>query len=158
MKRDPYIRALNNAYRLLSIRERSEREIRQRLKDKGYGRETEDRVIKDLKSKDLVDDSRFVQAWIKDRSTVRPKGILAIKSELIKKGVDGALIDAALKDRDIGYNEYEVAKALINKKFGTTPLLAEKGLDRGKRKKSIYAHLAQRGFSFDIINDIIDTI
>lgn len=152
-KNDPYLKALKFAYRLLSIRDRTEIEIKRRLREKGYDNDIIDKVVEYLKAEGALNEVRFVQAWIKDRSTFRPKGILAIKDELLKMGADEGVIDAALKDSDIGYSEYEAAKALINRKIGSF-----KKLNRVKCKKRIYTCLAQRGFSFDIINDIIDTL
>jgi len=92
-----------------------------------------------------------VREWLKASSTWKPKGVLAIKSELYKKGINEGLINEALKDADIGYDEYKVAKAIIEKKSK-----ALKDINKLKRKKSLYSYLARRGFSFDVINDIIE--
>ncbi len=151
MKRTPFLKALNYAERLLAIKDRSSREIEQRLKDKSYNKDCIAEVVEYLKQKGFMDDKRLVMEWLKASSTWRPKGILAIKSELYKRGINADLINAALKDADTGYDEYKVAKAIVEKRSK-----ALKGINDLKRKKSLYSYLARRGFSFDVINDIME--
>lgn len=151
MKGDPFSKAVEYVYRLLAIRERSEKEIRLKLKEKRCEGGRADGVIDYFKTRNLIDDKRFVRAWIEDRLRFRPKGALAIKRELLKKGVGEDVIDAGLKNSDLGYKEQEMARALAEKRAESL-----KKLSNLKRKKNIYSYLARRGFSFDVINDIID--
>ena len=153
MKKNPYLKALNYAYRLLSISERSEKEIERRLKEKGHNRDRIGEVVWYLKEKDLLNDERFIRAWIKKCTQSTPKGALAIKDELLKRGLKADLVDRVFKDVDTEYDECALAKSLVDKR-----LKSLKSLNGVKRKKSIYGYLARRGFSFDIINDIIESI
>jgi regulatory protein len=151
MKEDPFFKALSYAQRFLAIKDRSQREVEGHLREKGYGKDSITKVIEHLCHKRLIDDGRFAREWIKASSTYRPKGIVAIKDELVKKGVNEILINDALKDDDVGYDERKVAKALADKRLES--IRDASGI---KRRKSLYSYLARRGFSFDIINDIID--
>ncbi|MBL7069271.1 MAG: regulatory protein RecX [Candidatus Omnitrophica bacterium] len=153
MNKDPSSKALRSCYRLLAVRDRSEKELKARLKTKGYSDRRIDEAIGCLKDKDLLDDARFARDWIKNRAAFRPKGLLALKNELVRKGVDAGIIDSVIKEEELGYNEYETAKSLTDRKIET--LGGQNGL---KRKKTIYDYLARRGFSFDVINDIVDRI
>lgn len=148
--KDPFSNALNQAYRLLAVRDRSEDELRARLRIKGYGKRRIDEVIESLKGKGYIDDNRFAKDWIKNRSLSNQKGAFAIRDELLKKGIDKALIEDIMKDEG-GYNEYEAAKALAAKKIESLG-----DADGVKIKKSVYSYLARRGFSFDVINEIVD--
>ncbi|MEE8359426.1 MAG: regulatory protein RecX [Candidatus Omnitrophota bacterium] len=151
MKSAPFLKALNYAERLLAVKDRSRREIEQRLEDKSYNKDCIAEVVEYLKQKGFVDDKRLVSEWLKASSTWRPKGVLAIKSELYKRGINEELINDALKDADIGYDEYKIAKAIVEKRSKEL-----KGVNDFKRKKNLYSYLARRGFSFDVINDIIE--
>lgn len=150
--KDPFLNALNQAYRLLAVRDRSEDELRARLRIKGYGKRRIDEVIASLKGKGYIDDNRFAKDWIQSRSLCNQKGAFAIRDELLKKGIDKALIEDIMKDEG-GYNEYEAAKALAAKKIES---LGDAG--GVKIKKSVYSYLARRGFSFDVINEIVDSL
>ncbi|NQT06057.1 MAG: regulatory protein RecX [Candidatus Omnitrophica bacterium] len=149
--KDPFSRALGYAYRLLSVRGRSENELKARMKEKGYGRERIDEIILYLKDKGFIDDSKFARAWIEDRSQFKPKGVMALRDELFRKGLDRATIDGAIEDA--GIDESKAARALAEEKCASF-----KGADAIKRKRSVYNHLARRGFSFSVINDIINTL
>jgi regulatory protein len=151
MKKDPFLKALNYAERLLAAKDRSKKEIELRLKDKNYDKDCIARVVEYLKHKGLIDDKRFVREWLKASATWRPKGILAVKSELYKKGINEELIKDALDNADTGYDEYKAAKAILDKKYKELG-----GIDTIKRKKKIQSYLAVRGFSFDVINDILE--
>lgn len=148
--KDSFSKALNYAYRLLAIRGRSQKEIEIRLRDKGYGDDPTGKVIEILLDKGFLNDQRFIRECIKVSTASRPKGILAIKDELRRKGLKEALVNDALEDASVGYDELEVARNLARKK--------SKSLgkpDKIKDKKGLYSYLARRGFSFDVINDVI---
>lgn len=151
--KDPFLNALNHAYRLLAVRDRSENEIRERLKIKGYGRRRIDEVIERLKSQDYLNDMRFAKDWVTNRALYSQRSVFAIRDELLKKGISAALIDEVMKDEKMAAAEYETAKALADKKIKSLG-----NIDAMKLKKSVYSYLARRGFSFDVINEIVDEI
>jgi len=153
MDSDPFSKALKSCYRLLAVRDRSEKELRIRLKTKNYSDRRIDEVIEYLKEINLIDDARFAREWIKSRTALKPKGIPALKNELLKKGIDRAIIDSLINKRDLGYSEYDTAKTLADRKIESLG-----GLKGIKRKKTVYNYLARRGFSFDVINDIVDRV
>ncbi len=142
MTKDPYSRALAYAYRLLAVKDRTERELRQRLRDKGAGSGEIDRIITGLKGSGLVNDDRFARKWVRESLSLRPRGPLAIRSELLRKGLDAAVIDSALSDPENGYNEYDAAHSLARKSR--------------KSGRSLYGYLARRGFSFDVVNEVLE--
>ena len=60
-------RCFNTAALFLSYRPRSEPEIRQRLRRRGFTDATVDSTISKLKMMGLVDDTAFAQFWKEDR-------------------------------------------------------------------------------------------
>jgi regulatory protein len=124
-------KALGFAINFLSFRPRSEWEVRQSLKRKGF--ENIDEIIFKLKQIGLVDDEKFAAWWQEQRSTFRPKGERALNMELARKGV---------KVKVKVENELELALKAIKKKL---PM----------EKDKIFRYLATRGFDFDTINEVI---
>lgn len=95
---DDVEKAREKALRFLSNRPRSEWEVRQNLLKAGYGAESIDRVLERLRGVGLVDDAAFARYWIDNRAQFRPRGTLALRQELRRKGVERTVIDAALAD------------------------------------------------------------
>ncbi len=89
-----YPHALEAAMKYLSLRERSEQEVRVRLRRSCYDEGTIDRVLDTLGLHELVSDARFAEAWVHSRS--RKYGKNRIAQELRIKGVAGEEAESAL--------------------------------------------------------------
>lgn len=89
-----YPHALEAALKFLALRERSEKEIRARLKRSCYDEATIRRVLDTLDLHDLVSDQRFAEQWVHSRS--KKYGKARIAQELKMKGVTGEEAQQAL--------------------------------------------------------------
>ena len=89
-----YAHALEAAMKFLALRERSEQEVRARLRRSCYDEQTIQRVLDTLGLHDLVSDERFAEAWVRSRS--RKYGKNRIAQELRVKGVDRRQAQEAL--------------------------------------------------------------
>src|SRR5262245_43771008 len=94
-------RATESALGLLARRPRSVREIRDRLRQKGYGPATIDRAIEKLEGWNYVDDNEFARYWVENRSTHKPRGHRLLEQELRQKGVDRELVKEAIAEAEI---------------------------------------------------------
>ena len=90
--RDGFARARDYAYSLMSYRDRTAHEIRERLGEKGFERALVERVIALLREKGFVDDRAFALKWIDDTHASRPMGRLRIEHELRKRRVADRII------------------------------------------------------------------
>ncbi len=63
--------AFQKALRFLEHRPRSESEIRRRLQEHQVGEEVISQTVERLRSNGLVDDDRFAQQWVENRSEFR---------------------------------------------------------------------------------------
>lgn len=140
-------RALNRAFRLLSFRARSEKEIRDNLIKKEFPEIIINQTIQQLKDMKYLNDQEFAQWWIEQRQTHRPKSKFVIRAELLQKGVDRDLIEKLL---DKSQDDLESAKKLLAKKQRTFEKFSG---DDYKKKASEF--LQRRGFSWDIISKIL---
>lgn len=129
---------LAKALNLLSYRQRSEREIRERLQRLNDDPAQVDRVMDLLKQDGLVNDLEFAKWWVGQRSEWRPRGRIGLTAELLQKGIAREVIGQVLPTQE---KERQLAKKL----------LAKRKLDRPRAQRL----LLSRGFSPDIIFQIV---
>ena len=146
-------RARNNAYALLKVRPRSEKELFLRLAMKGYGEGLAKEIVGELRSKGLVDDVKFARFWVDSRLHLNPVGDVILRRELAEKGVSGDIIEATLVTKVDGYDEYEVAKNMAVERFRRF-----QKIDRRRATKRVYDFLLRRGFKYDTVRRIIEEI
>ena len=107
-----YPHALEAAVKFLVLRERSQQEIRARLRRSHYDEETVSRVLDTLGLHDLVSDQRFAETWVHHRS--RKYGKNRVAQELRMKGVSADQAQTAL-DAIPEEEEYQRALAQARK-------------------------------------------
>ena len=157
MEEEEYQKLKKYALKLLSFRPRTKKEISERLRQycnkKNISLKIADQVINYLIEKSFINDEDFTKWWIDQRHSFRPKGISVIKKELLNKGVEIEVIEKELSAyKENPKSEYDLALKLIEKKINVRMKLST----RDKRIK-ISNLLARRGFSWDIIYQVIDT-
>lgn len=156
---DPAI-VVEAAAAFLAVRPRSVVETRRRLRHLGYREELVDAVVTGFVELGYLDDEAFARAWIESRDRARPRGTVALRRELLLKGVDRAVIDAALDEREappafaadpgegpVPTADEVAADRLLARK--ATTLAREP--DARKRRQKAYVLLARHGFSPDVI-------
>lgn len=93
--------AMVKAGRLLSVRARTEHEVRRRLAEAGFGDAVVEQTITRLLELGLVDDLEFARAWIQERSARKSLGPRALQAELSAKGVPRDVVDEALAGEEL---------------------------------------------------------
>lgn len=143
---------LTLSYRYLSIRNRSEKEIRDYLTKKNAGQEVIEKIVTSLKDKKFLNDALFARAWVLNRARLKPKGKALLKLELRQKGIAEDIISTVLEEAQEEIpSELEQAKKLIGKRMERLS---------GKPRQEVYAKvgafLTRRGFSWGIAKKAID--
>ncbi|OGW76624.1 MAG: hypothetical protein A3I73_00400 [Omnitrophica bacterium RIFCSPLOWO2_02_FULL_45_16] len=146
-------RAKNNAYALLRQRPRSVYEIRNRLKLKGCDEAVIEEVVASLKRTGDLNDEKFAQFWVESRMHMNPAGDVVLKHELKTNGVSDEIIEAALIEKAGKYDEYEIAFNMAKERFERL-----KKLDRQKAMKRVYDFLLRRGFKYDNVRRVIESL
>ena len=141
-----------SALRLLKTRNRSEKEIQDRLARKNFHQRTITKTIEFLKNARLVDDRQFTKAWI-DARLKKPFGIHRISFELKEKGIHNDVIKEGLSRLTESYPEDEIVMALAKKRFSKY-----KNLDNAVAKHRLFGYLVRRGFNSDAIQKAIKQI
>lgn len=137
-KSTPPRTARNVALGLLSRREHSEHELRQKLKLREFLPEEIDPAIVRLIADSLLSDQRFTESYVRHRMSAGV-GPLKIRFELRKRGVEDELSDDYLDLHDARWDELMLQQRM--RKFG-----AEIPADFSKRMKQA-RFLQNRGFS-----------
>lgn len=151
LAREDIGKATDRAIALLARRPRSIREIRDRLRQKGFDAATIDAAIEKLEGWRYVDDEGFARYWVENRETHKPRGRRLLEQELRQKGVDREVIQSTLDDADL--DERESALALARAKMRTYG-----GLDDVTARRRLGSYLSRRGYDFGTVRATLDQV
>ncbi len=140
------------AFFLLKFRLRSEKEIYQRLKKKDFPEEDIQKVVAFLKSKDFINDIVFARAWVDSRAK-KPIGCRRLKTELKIKGIKEDIIDEQIERIKMVYPQGEIALELAKIRLDKL-----KSIEPQKALARVYGFLIRRGFSPDVVIDVLNNI
>ncbi len=135
---------------LLKYRPRSEHEIRERLKSRGYDAEEIEKAILKLSRLDLINDFNFAKYWINYRLAINPKSQFYIGMELKRKGVSDEVIKEVFETFE-SIDDKELASKLFEKKIKSL----EKIKDEQIKKRRAYSYLIRRGFKYGLIKELM---
>ncbi|MEF3304906.1 regulatory protein RecX [Paenibacillus sp. GYB003] len=141
-------KAWSEALKQVGRRPRSEKEMRQYLKRRGYVQTLADEVVAMLKEQRYIDDADFAAQWTEQRIFSQKKGKRLIKQELQHKGVAPATIQETLNQVS-PEDEERLAFELGLKKWNVT------GGGRMDKKRKTAAFLMRRGYSARIAGNVV---
>lgn len=152
---------MERMYRLFNIRQRSEKELRDYLRNLSFKRKVKgqeeispfiiDAIVQLMKRKNMLDDMEFAKSWVESRR--RKKGPRVLKQELFQKGIDREIIEEVMSDKGEVVSQEETASQLLEKKMRIW-----KTLPKMELRKKAYDFLLRRGFEYEIVKDIIEKI
>jgi len=146
------LQARARAFLLLKYRQRSEQEISERLKKKNFPQEVIQETLAFLRGKKFVDDNIFARVWIRER-LAKAIGPVRLAQELKLKGIARQVIEDNLKDARETYSELDTVRELAVRRFSRL-----KNLDPQSAKRRIYEFLLRRGFSAEIVVDVLNQL
>lgn len=138
--------AYMQALRFLDYRPRSRAEVRRNLEKHSIPADVINDVFKRLERSGLVNDERFAQDWVENRSEFRPRSRRALAFELHQRGLDDSAIKKALE----GINEQALAYQAAVKQARRF-----EGLPQRDFRNKLGSYLARRGFSYEIIKHVV---
>ena len=132
------------ALELLAVRDRSVREMGERLVRRGCKQDAIDTVVPDLCDKGLLDDSTFVRRWVSSRLENRPEGRIKLIQDLCKRGIDRSLAEQVLAEFEDDIGTDDVADRVLAR-------VAHRytGIEHDAARRRMYGLLARRGFDPD---------
>ncbi|MHB0976002.1 MAG: regulatory protein RecX [Candidatus Aquicultorales bacterium] len=100
-------RAYDKAVVFLAFRDRSVKEVRDKLERAGFDEDLAESTIARLNEVGLLDDRSFAFEWATSRIAVRGYGRRRLQSELLAKGIEREIVETVLSEacRDVAEEE-----------------------------------------------------
>ncbi|MCI1654275.1 MAG: recombination regulator RecX [Lachnospiraceae bacterium] len=140
-------RAKKRLMYLLQRQDRTEYQLRDKLRRDGYPETVADEAVSYVKSYHYVDDYRYACAYISSQQQTKSRN--RIRAGLRQRGISAELIEQALEEVYETEEEELIARLLVRKKYD--PETADY-----REKGRIYRFLAGRGFSSDAIRRVME--
>jgi len=142
--------AKSQAFKYLSYRDRSKKEVALHLEKKGHSPSVIQTTLQELEKLNYINDQRFSMEWGRWRVEVKRFGKKRLQHELSAKGVSSSIIETTLTDLYDSHPEQDLALACANKKMASLH-----GLEPEKKSRRLAQYLQRRGFSADIIYETL---
>lgn len=149
VQKDTLHKSYTLAINFLSYRMRTKKEIYDYLEKKEVDDEHITKIMDKLLKEGLTDDKQFADAFVRTRVQTTSKGPMLVKKELMEKGVSKPIASEAI-DLYTYEIQHEKATKWVEKKLNSS-----KSHSFQKQLQQLQATLLQKGFSQDVIKDVI---
>lgn len=147
-----FIRCKESALRIIERSYKTEKEMRDKLKVKGYEDNSINKSIEFLKEYNFINDSNYAKAFISDK--LNSVGSKKIKYTLTQKGICKEIIDEELSKLNTD-SEKNTAFNIAQKKLD---ILKKKENDKYKISGKLYRYLVSKGYGYDVINNVVKEV
>jgi len=149
-------KAKQKAFRLLSVRSRSIKELRLKLKERGFEETVVNNVIDRLLELKYLDDEAFAKGWARNLAVNRLWGNRKIEISLLEKGISRELVDKAIARAREEIEERDAIEKLVEKKCGKAVASEENArFISAKEKGRLIRNLMGRSFPLELIFDVL---
>ncbi len=152
------ILAKETAYKFLSYKPRTQKEVEDKLRQKGFTQDIISKVIEDIKRYGFINDIEYARNFVLNRTKSKSLGKIALKQSLLLKGIPNEIIEQVLEEREKLIDEFEIAFELARKKLKLLKSSKKKKRNENELKRKIYEFLTRRGFTWETIGRVIDKI
>jgi len=136
--------------RYLEIRERTCRELIEHLERRGHDPAAVATEVQAAAAAGWVDDRRFAEVFLRDRRRLHPMSAAAVLRELGRRGVPAEVARAALEALDPPWDEREVARAAVARRWERWPAQ--------ERRRKGAGFLRRRGFAGGVVWSVLDDL
>ncbi len=151
--KEEILRCRISALKVIERSCKTEKELRDKLKEKNYSDNAIELSIQFLKEYNYLNDDTYAKAFIKDHSS--SKGSSRIKYELLKKGISKDIIEENMLqciDEDI---ERKAALSIGKKKYRS---IIKGESDTYKISGKLYRFILSKGYNYDIVKSVVKEI
>lgn len=138
------INSRDYALHLIEFRDRTEKELREKLVAKGYNEEQIEDTVEFLKSYGYIDDKRYASCFISDAINLKKWGKIRIRAELVRKGIDREIVDFSIEDAFMEIDEDRVLTQMQSR-------FKDSDFGNMKERVRIFNFFMRRGFTPDEI-------
>jgi len=139
----------------LARRIHSRRELETKLRQKHYEKDLVISVLDDLEENNIINDEAFALHFADEKINRKKWGIIKVKNELMKKGIDSGIADDIIKKFAGSENQFDNALQIAGKKL---KLVSSRENDSRKVKQKILSFLISRGFGYELSSDVINKL
>ena len=147
-------RAYEKALRLLTVRSRTRKELKQRLVAERFSDKVAEHVLDRLVSSGLIDDKKFAVDRARAMGKGKGWGPRKLRSDLLKRGIATEAVDEAVSQAYGTQSCTQVMKRLVMKRFGGQ-VLTQKADRKAKGKAQRF--LLGRGFEPDEVSAMFES-
>lgn len=135
-----------------AYQERTQQEVRERLKKwQVFGDEAEE-IISELISQNYINEERFAKSFAGGKFRIKNWGNVKIKQELKRRGLTDYTINSGMNEIDPDDYQEEL-KQLIEKKY---EMVAKTETDRWKIKQKVVRYAISKGFESELVWRIVE--
>ncbi len=134
-------RAHSQAMKILSRRDLSEAQLKDKLRVKGFSEAAVEGALARLKDCNHIDDARFALNWGRSRINARKIGARRLRQELYQKQLDAGIIEDTVNALFAEMDETALARQCADKKLTTM-----RGLGHEIQRRRLAQHLYGKGF------------
>lgn len=142
--------AYQKALNLISRKQRTSHEIRQKLIEKGYSDSQVSEVVDKLKLSGLIEDDEYARMWVENRNSYHPRSQRLMRLELLQKGISNKAIEKALTG--------SAEDAELATQAALQQIRKYHDLNWEDFRKKLSAYLLRRGFSYGTIAPVVRSV
>ena len=140
-------RAKLRAMHLLNDMDRTESQLRQKLKQGGYTEDVTEQAVAYVKSFGYINDEGYVRRFIESRKDKKSKR--EIYALLNQKGIDSQMAERVLEEIFSTHSEQDAISEIVRKKRWHPAEATD------KEKQKMFAYLMRKGFRYEDIRQVI---
>jgi len=145
--------AYYTAESILARRPYSIGRFKEKLREKSISSELINEIVKEFKSRDLLDDYRYALARVQSLLNRKPAGRAFLVADLQRRLVTRPIAEKAVAEAVSGLDETEIALNLLQKRQAS---LAKFDLETARRKA--YNYLSRRSISYGASKEAFDRL
>ncbi len=145
------INAREYALKLISIKDRTKKELTDKLKEKNYEQSDIENTVDFLEEYGYINDVRYAAAFTSDAINIKKWGKSRIRIELLRKGIEREIAENSIEDAFVDVDESRLREAM-QKRF--------QNADFGniKERTRIFNFYQRRGFSPEEIKGAMNAL
>ena len=136
------------ALRLLTDMDRTEEQLRTKLKQKEYPEEVVEQAIDYVKSFGYIDDLNYAKRFVESRKTSKSRK--EIYAALMQKGLNKVYVEEALSTCYAYEDELQTIRGLLIKKHFSPENSSE------EQKMKLIAYLVRKGFAYESVRKVLE--
>lgn len=141
--------AFDRAVNLLAFKDRTVKELKDKLKDKGYNSEEIEEAVEKLSYYGYLNDENYALSYIRENAS--KKGKKLILRELQEKGIDKDVVGYVMEEymEAVDVDEIEVISNVVRRRY------ADADFNDEKISRRVISFFLRRGFQYDNIKAVM---